>query len=211
LYQDSCKKLKQTLQYYDTYRHAQNDFEDVYYHGINPLWAPVFHEIYKVGFQSPCFKYIKPASAHSPSPIQLKSGLKLTSASKEDVDVIKASTSIGYTLEYLQQCAFISAALKTNDADEQLIGWVLTHRDMLVGALQILPAWRRQGLADILMQDICTKYVEFFKQNLPETPLDRLYFVSTVQTFNDASARLFEKLGWKRYGSGVTWLLCLGI
>ncbi|RCH92810.1 hypothetical protein CU098_010905, partial [Rhizopus stolonifer] len=183
--------------------------ESTLYHGINLLWAPVLHQVYKVGFQAPCFKYIKSASTHSPKQIELKSHLKITQVLQEDIDLIKSATSVDYELEYLKQCAFISTAIKTNDKDEQLAGWVLTHRDMLVGALQVLPNWRRQGLADILVQNICTKYVEFFKENLTEVALDKLYFVATVEAHNDASARLFEKMGWVHFGCGVTWLYCL--
>ncbi|OBZ88467.1 hypothetical protein A0J61_03490 [Choanephora cucurbitarum] len=159
-------------------------------------------------FEDPCFRYLKQASQHSIKSEQLDPTLKLTDVSMKDIDTIKAATKIDYPIEYLQQCASVSTAIKTNDKDERLAAWVLTHREMFVGVLQVLPEWRRKGLANVLVDNIGMKYIELFKEVMPDTPLEKLYFTATVESFNIASAKLFEKMGWTLTDPGVIWILC---
>jgi GNAT superfamily N-acetyltransferase len=74
--------------------------------------------------------------------------------------------------------------------------------------LHVLPDFRRQGLAEILLTDLSNHYIEFFKRILPDEPLSNLYFASAVESFNDSSANLFKKTGWTQFGLGTTWIYC---
>lgn len=77
-----------------------------------------------------------------------------------------------------------------------------------VGALHVLPEHRRQGLAEILVMDLCRQYAAFFRAQLPTVPLDQLHAGACVEMFNDASAGLFKKTGFKAHGLGTTWIHC---
>jgi hypothetical protein len=57
------------------------------------------------------------------------------------------------------------------------------------------------------LKDLCRQYTEFYKRALPNTT-EELYFGSAVENFNDSSANLFRKTGWKTFGLGITWIDC---
>ncbi|KAI8382257.1 hypothetical protein BD560DRAFT_219392 [Blakeslea trispora] len=204
LYEKSLAKVTNVLRIYS----ALHDKKEVLYNGINSLWAPALYQNFKVSFEDPCFRYLKQASTITIQPLHLDPMLKLADISMEDVKVIKENTKIDYPIEYLKHCTSVSTCIKTNDKDERLAAWVLTHRDMYVGVLQVLPEWRRKGLANILIDAIAMKYIELFKQAMPGTSLEKLYFTATVESFNTASAKLFEKMGWVSTDPGVMWLFC---
>ncbi|KAI8332513.1 hypothetical protein EDC96DRAFT_526533, partial [Choanephora cucurbitarum] len=204
LYEKSLKEVTEVIKTYS----ALHDKKDVLYHGLSTLWAPALYENFNVQFEDPCFRYLKQASQHSIKSEQLDPTLKLADVSMKDIDTIKAATKIDYPIEYLKQCASVSTAIKTNDKDERLAAWVLTHREMFVGVLQVLPEWRRKGLANVLVDNIGMKYIELFKEVMPGTPLEKLYFTATVESSNMASAKLFDKMGWTLTDPGVIWILC---
>lgn len=70
----------------------------------------------------------------------------------------------------------------------------------------MLPAYRRRGYAEIILQDLCRQYVDHYKRRLPAHLADEAYFGSAVETFNEASANLHKKTGWKAFGLGIAWV-----
>lgn len=77
---------------------------------------------------------------------------------------------------------------------------------MYVGSLHVLADYRRRGYAEIILQDLCRQYVDQYKVKLPAHLADKAYFGTAVEFYNNASANLFKKVGFKTIGMGYVWL-----
>jgi ribosomal protein S18 acetylase RimI-like enzyme len=194
-------------------------------HGPNCLWGPVFHEILDVKMDAPCFKFVKPiTSFDATKAIVLPDNLKMATLEKADVNLVHSTNKIAYDISYVEDCFRISSAIRTFDNNE-LAAWSMTHRDcksilsklidteqllihspVFVGSLHVLPEYRRRGCAEIILQDLCRQYAEYYRRTLPDTLAEKAYFGSAVEKFNDSSANLFTKTGWKSVGLGITWI-----
>lgn len=195
------------------------------YHDTCLLWAPIFHKLFTINIDTPCYVFSRQASKPL-DPIKLPANYTIDSLKPSDVETVVTKNKIPYEPRYVLDCFRISSAIRTGDGE--LVAWGMTHRDckvlhepfiraisnidalsvVYVGALHVLPEYRRQGLAEILVMDLCRQYAVFFKAQLPTVPLDQLYAGACVEMFNDASAGLFKKTGFKAHGLGTTWIHC---
>jgi ribosomal protein S18 acetylase RimI-like enzyme len=74
-----------------------------------------------------------------------------------------------------------------------------------IGALHVLPEWRRLGLAQVVVDNLCVKQAQAFV-NLPIK--HQIYLQAIAENFNTASKNMFKKLGWSKSDIGVTWIRC---
>lgn len=206
LYQKSKETLKSVLLNFNKNHRTKSTGEDfILIHGCNCLWNPVFHENFEIIFDAPCFKFIKGLSTFENEPqLLLPAGLKMDSLQDSDVALVKESNKVDYPLDYVKDCCRINSAIRTSDTNE-LVAWSVTHRDVFVGSLHVMPSHRRKGLADIVLQDICKKHNAFFKNAIPNNDRE-IYATATVETFNTPSASLFRKKQWTEFGVGVGWI-----
>lgn len=78
---------------------------------------------------------------------------------------------------------------------------------VLVGALHVLPEYRRRGFAEMILSDICRQHKEFFQHQLPvDISLDHVFFTACVELYNVPSASFFTKSGWTSVGAGTQWI-----
>ncbi|KAI7865749.1 uncharacterized protein EV154DRAFT_533015 [Mucor mucedo] len=178
---------------------------EVFLHGVNLLWSSVFHKLIDAQFEAPCFKFVKPTSSLDlDGEMTLPHDLKLTKLEHQDIQKVHSSNKVTYDIKYIEDCFRLSSAIRRVDNDE-LAAWTMTHRDFAVGALYVLPEYRRKGYAEVILHDVCKQHVAFYKQAIPEKAAD-LYFSATVEYFNTPSANLFKKTGWVSLGLGRTWI-----
>ncbi|CAO0793808.1 unnamed protein product [Mucor circinelloides] len=203
LYKRSLQIVEEFLTLYMDQRYGAD--KGVLYHDTCLLWAPIFHKLFKINIDTPCYVFSRQASKPLDS-IKLPTNYTIDSLKASDVETVVTKNKIAYEPRYVQDCFRISSAIRTGNGE--LVAWGMTHRDLYIGALHVLPEHRRQGLAEILVMDLCRQYVNFFKAQLPTVPLDQLYAGACVEMFNDASAGLFKKTGFKTQGLGTTWIHC---
>ncbi|KAL0145623.1 hypothetical protein V8B55DRAFT_1463501 [Mucor lusitanicus] len=172
LYKRSLQVVEAFLTMYMDQRYGAD--KGVLYHDTCLLWAPIFHKLFAINIDTPCYIFTRPAS----KPLE-----PITLPANYTIDSLKP---------YVLDCFRISTAIRTGDGE--LVAWGMTHRDLYVGALHVLPAYRRQGLAEILVMDLCRQYAEFFRAQLPNVSLDQLYAGACT--------------GFKTHGLGTTWIHC---
>jgi hypothetical protein len=120
----------------------------VLFHGINLLWSPVFHELFDVKMDGPCYKFVKPISSfNAEEAIVLPGDLKMSTLEKEDVEIVSkiyvyiyqenclivilqvhSTNKITYDINYVQDCFRISSAIRRANNNE-MAAWSMTHRD----------------------------------------------------------------------------------
>ncbi|KAI7898524.1 uncharacterized protein BX663DRAFT_239408 [Cokeromyces recurvatus] len=155
--------------------------------------------------------FVKQASTPLLPITQLPPTLKLTELVKpDDVELVRISNKILFDREYVEACFCMTSAIKKVDTNES-VAWAMTHRDLYVGALHVLPDYRRRGLAEIILIDITRRYIDFYKQCLPDVPLSQMYINACVESYNTPSANLFKKAGWSQIGLGKCWICCNNI
>ncbi|CAO3631138.1 unnamed protein product [Mucor fragilis] len=203
LYKRSLQVVEAFLTLYMDTRYGAD--KGVLYHDTCLLWAPIFHKLFTINIDTPCYVFSRQASKPL-DPIKLPANYTIDSLKPSDVETVVTKNKIPYEPRYVLDCFRISSAIRTGDGE--LVAWGMTHRDLYVGALHVLPEHRRQGLAEILVMDLCRQYAAFFRAQLPTVPLDQLHAGACVEMFNDASAGLFKKTGFKAHGLGTTWIHC---
>ncbi|KAI9366521.1 hypothetical protein BD770DRAFT_376387 [Pilaira anomala] len=202
LYNQSKLLLESAIKEY-----MKNKETNVFVHGLNLLWLPVVSKVLTTTIAgTPCFKFIKPSSSFdAEKKIGLPKGLKLTNLESRDVDLVRSTNKISYELSYVQDCIRISSAIRRTDTDE-LIAWGMTHRNFLVGSLHVLPAYRRKGYAEPVLDDLCRQYKKIFQSKIPARKEEKeLYFCAAVEKPNIASFSRFKKSGWTTFGLGNIW------
>lgn len=73
-------------------------------------------------------------------------------------------------------------------------------------ALHVLPDFRRQGLAEVVLADLCKLQIEHFQKVLPGVSCDKLYFSGFIHNENTPSLNFFKKAGFEPVGLGATWM-----
>lgn len=135
------------------------------------------------------------------------------------------SNKISYDIQYVTECCQISTVIRGPDGN--MVAWAFTHSDGMyesafgqiinsltlfetnslstgaVGALHVLPDWRRLGLAQVVVQNLCVKQAQAFMQLLEP---HQIYLKAIIENFNITSKSMFQKLGWTKSGVGITWI-----
>lgn len=70
----------------------------------------------------------------------------------------------------------------------------------------MLPDFRRQGLADAVLADLCKLQRDYFQKELPDVPLSQFYFSGFVHSENTPSLNFFKKAGFEPVGLGASWM-----
>ncbi|CEP07771.1 hypothetical protein [Parasitella parasitica] len=203
LYQLSLHVYESVLRHFFSRNYTLDDEIKLEEAGL--LWTPVFRKLLDMELLSNCFIFVRQASLPLP-PIQLPEGASMDRLhTKEDVMLTRNRNKILFDADYIQDGCHLSSGIRI---DGQLAANAFTHRDMLVGALHVLPGYRRRGFAEMILSDICRQYIGFFKHHLPtDTALDHLYFTACVETYNNVSASFFTKSGWINFGLGTQWIV----
>ncbi|ORX60493.1 hypothetical protein DM01DRAFT_1161328 [Hesseltinella vesiculosa] len=177
---------------------AMEDME-IFIHGASLLWSPLLNSIFNIGFQAPCKTFYKPVSSVG-EPEATKYTVDVVT--DQDVEEVVKRNKIDYDPIYVKDCCKYSVALRDGD---KLIAWAFTHRDMPIGGLHVIPEYRRQGLASVVMSHLTDKHAKLYRSVYP----GRNTFVSAIiEVTNPASMALFTSLGFENTGLGVCWTLC---
>lgn len=99
------------------------------YHDTCLLWAPIFHKLFKINIDTPCYVFSKQASKPL-DPIKLPTNYTIDSLKASDVETVVTKNKIAYEPRYVQDCFRISSAIRTGDGE--LVAWGMTHRDCKV-------------------------------------------------------------------------------
>jgi len=83
--------------------------------------------------------------------------------------------------------------------DDAPLAWALTHSEGAVGVLYTLENSRRQGLGERVARSITNRLL-----------MDGRVPFCYIADNNEASTRLFEKLGYKKQAQPVFWAMCEG-
>lgn len=102
--------------------------QGVLYHDTCLLWAPIFHKLFKINIDSPCFVFSRQASKPL-DPITLPPQYTIGSLQAADVETVVTKNKIPYDPKYVQDCFRISSAIRVNG---ELAAWGMTHRDCKV-------------------------------------------------------------------------------
>ncbi|KAH8554521.1 hypothetical protein BGW37DRAFT_480049 [Umbelopsis sp. PMI_123] len=183
--------------------------EGLFFHGISLLWCGLLYNMFNVGYNGPCERYVSPINQYLEQETLDKvniGGEELTvdSANQVDAEQIRVSNKVVFPLSYVLECCQISAVLRKSDGD--MVVWACTHADGAIAMLHVLPEWRRLGLAQILVNILCQKQARAFHDFHADY---QLYTQAVVENFNDASKNVFKKLGWTKTDVGITWLRCV--
>ncbi|KAI9472369.1 MAG: hypothetical protein EXX96DRAFT_622549 [Benjaminiella poitrasii] len=209
LFQQSLTVVEQVMSYYISRHGNDQSTPGIELGDVNMLWYKAFLNISGIKYESFCFKFVKQASLDS-THLKLPAHLKVTELNKKserDVDLVQTKNKILFDRDYVEDCFCMTSVIRRVDTNEP-VAWAMTHRDLYVGSLHVLPDYRRQGLAEAVLTDITRKYSEYFHKSLPDVPVTNMYSGACVETFNLPSASLFKKSGWKQLGLGVLWLYC---
>lgn len=83
----------------------------------------------------------------------------------------------------------------------------MPHIDVVavsIGALYVMPGYRRQRLAEAVITNISKVYADYYRDQLPNAPLPQLYFNVFIERTNTPSLSLFKKSGFKLVSVGVS-------
>ncbi|KAL1413648.1 hypothetical protein Q8F55_001426 [Vanrija albida] len=124
-------------------------------------------------------------------------GLELGLARAEDAELIFAENKYR-SLEYYASRAAHTTVLRPVVAPGEPtplpVAWFMTHGDGSVGALHTMPAYRRRGLAKVLIA-----------KHLGELEARGVPVYCNVENGNEISAALWEGLGWRK-GWNASWV-----
>ncbi|KAI8073075.1 hypothetical protein BC940DRAFT_329816 [Gongronella butleri] len=193
LYEKSVQALEPIMK-----QLMQENNGEIFMHGVNTLWHPLFSCLFDVDFYGPCLTFVRDVNDLD-APIDTK--YTVTSLEDEDVDEVVQRNKILYDREYVLDCCKLSVALRDNDKP---IAWAFTHRDVAIGGLHVIPEYRRQGLASVVTTHLMKRHADFFAKTDPAHPH---YIASIVESTNPASQALFDHLGFARIGTGMAWTL----
>lgn len=73
-----------------------------------------------------------------------------------------------------------------------------------IGALYVLPDYRRQGLAEAVVTDISRVHRNYLQNQLPLVSLSKLYLNVFIEPSNTSSLNLFKKSGFQHVSAGVS-------
>jgi len=118
---------------------------------------------------------------------------------------------------YYASRAHLSTVIRQADSRNEAVCWIVVHADGALGALYTLPAWRRKGLAEIVVrQNIRYRRTQLDDhEKHGEESIDIVggeHEAKSQRNFcyvfkgNTASERLWVKLGWEE-GWGVRWIV----
>ncbi|KAG2184593.1 hypothetical protein INT43_000502 [Umbelopsis isabellina] len=179
--------------------------QGIFFHGLSVLWTPLLYKMFKVPYNGPCVRYIcsveKYLHKETPQSITVNGEeLMIGSVTVQDIDKVIANNKIPFEKAYVQECSGISTALRRQDGE--LVAWGLTHSDGAICALHVLQSWRRLGLAQMVLDDLCVKQAKDFSALHKGY---RVYLQGVVENYNTASKAVFHKSGWKIADIGLTW------
>jgi len=101
----------------------------VLYHDTCLLWAPIFHKLFTINIDAPCYVFTRQASKPL-DPIELPENYTIGSLKPSDVETVVTKNKISYESKYVLDCFRISSAIRTGDG--KLVAWGMTHRDSKV-------------------------------------------------------------------------------
>ncbi|KAI8391510.1 uncharacterized protein BYT42DRAFT_602330 [Radiomyces spectabilis] len=177
---------------------------EILFHGLSVLWGPTVHRVANVQFDGPCRRFVHPISAFNEI-AQYDGSYQMRKLTVDNVDQVIKHNKIAYEREYVADCLQFSSTLWTSD--EAPVAWAMTHRDLCIGALFVRPEYRRQGLAALIVADLCHQHAKFFEKHGLNPNLEH-YAQAVVECDNGPSAAMFTRLGWQTVGPGLTWIFC---
>ncbi|CAO0795461.1 unnamed protein product [Mucor circinelloides] len=202
LYQHSMQVYASILEHFFSENYTEDD--EIKLDDTGLLWSPALSKLLDMELLSRCFIFVRQASLPLP-PVKLPEGAIMDHlTSQEDVMLTRNRNKILFDPKYVEDGCHMSSGIRING---DLAANAFTHRDMLVGALHVLPEYRRRGFAEMILSDICRQHKEFFQHQLPaDTSLDHVFFTACVELYNVPSASFFTKSGWTSVGAGTQWI-----
>ncbi|KAI8641518.1 hypothetical protein BD408DRAFT_206402 [Parasitella parasitica] len=126
LYRQSLQTAEEFLVRYMDQRYGADTGE--FYHDTCLLWAPIFHKLFKISLDVPCFVFSRQASKPL-DPIKLPLNYSIDSLDPTDVHTVITKNKLAYDPKYVLDCSRISSAIR---AKGELVAWGMTHRDCKV-------------------------------------------------------------------------------
>ncbi|KAI8576320.1 hypothetical protein K450DRAFT_257683 [Umbelopsis ramanniana AG] len=178
-------------------------------HGISLLWCPVLYKLFNLGYNGPCVRYVCPIENYlETEALQTLTvngeELRVDDATEHDAELIRTSNKVPFDPAYVIECCKLSSVLRKKDGE--MVAWACTHADGCIAALHVRPEWRRLGLAQVVVNSLCQKQAQRFKDLQANY---QLYNQAVIENFNSASESMFKKLGWTKTDVGVTWIRCV--
>lgn len=166
------------------------DFQTLYFANVEEWMLPVLTHTRKIEWKLSTHRYYLPDNKPVESPDYISKSLDQSMANYiYERSAYKDFTSEDYIIERISKD--VSAGIWI---DGELVGWGLTHDDTSLGFLNVVPAYRGQGLGESIL-----RYLVILKRQ-KHKPV----FVN-IEPHNHQSINLVKKLGFT-FDREVNWV-----